>query len=240
VKEEAVNVAQGEYDKMRAEEELRLGKVNLNLLIGRQKTEELSIRYRDEAMAFPALAQMIEEARAKRPEIGAAAANQELLAAQVSQAKSSYFPTLSVSSSVNLEGSNFLEQNTGWNAGVSLSLPIFNGFSTQAKVRAAVLVLKSDSTKIQALQQTIDEEIEQAWSNWKLAEKNLEIARLSLAAETEMYQLTQLQYERGLTDYFLLQQKENSLTSAEYGQVTALFNLRIARAQLLKAWGGSN
>ncbi len=240
VKEAAVNVAQAEYDKMRAEEELRLAKVNLNLLIGRPKKEELSIRYQDKATAFPPPEKMIEEAQAKRPEVGAAISNQELLAAQVTQAKSNYLPTLSLSSSFNLQGSNFLEQSTGWSAGVNLSVPIFNGFSTRAKVQAAVLSLKIEGIKIQALQQTIDQEIEQAWSNWKLAEKNLEIARLSFVAQTEMYQLTKLQYEQGLTDYFFLQQKENSLTSAEYNRVTAQFNLRAARAQLLKAWGGGN
>jgi outer membrane protein TolC len=240
VKETEANVAQGEYDKLKADEELRLGKVNLNLLIGRPRAEAVSLSYQDEEIAFPPVEKMIEDAYAHRPEIGIGQSNKEALAAEASKAKSNYLPTLSVSSSVDLQGTNFLAQKTGWSAGVNLSLPIFDGFSTRAQVLAATLALKNEDTKILAIKQTIAEEIEQAASNYQLAVKNLEIANLSLAAEEAMYQLTKLKYEQGLTDYFFLQQKENSLTQAEYSLVTAQFNLRTSRAQLQKAWGGGN
>jgi outer membrane protein TolC len=83
----------------------------------------------------------------------------------------------------------------------------------------------------------IEEEVEQAYSNWELAKKNLEVSETSLHAAQEMYELTRLQYEQGLTSYLFLQQKESSLTQAEHNRANALFNLRVSGARLEKAWG---
>jgi outer membrane protein len=237
VKEAEANLLQAEYDKMEAQEELSLAKVALNLLLGRPRREELSVKYEDEDIEFPPLEEIVKEAKTERPEIRAEISNKEVLKAQVTQAKSEYFPTISLSSSYGLQGNKFLEQETDWSVGISLSLSIFNGFSTKAKVREATLSLKEEESKIQDLEQQIEEEIEQTWVNLELAEKNREVSDKTLEAAHEMYELTKLQYEQARTSYLFLQQKESALTQAEYNYVNALYNLRIARASLQKAWG---
>lgn len=237
VKEAEVNLLQAEYDKMLADNELMLVEINLNLLFNRPRKQELSIVHEDKDTEFPALEQLIEEAKNERPEINIEQANREVLAAQVGQARSNYFPTLALSSSYGWQGSEFLEQQRDWSVGLSLSLPIFSGFSRRAQVKKATLSLYEQAVKITALQQSIEEEIEQNYASLKLAEKKSAISQKTLEAAREMYDLTRLQYEQGLTSYFFLQQKESGLTRAEYDYINVLYNLRIARARMEKALG---
>ena len=240
VKEAEANLLQAEYDKKQAEEELTLAQIELNLLLGRPRRAEVSIRYEHEDMKFPSLDRLIEEAKTQRPDIRSQRANTDVLEALVTQAKSNYFPKISLSSSYGMGGSEFLDQEGDWSAGISFSLPIFKGFSTKAKVQESTLSLKEQDVRIQELEQKIEEEIEQAYSKWKLAEKVIEVNDKTLQATREMYQLTKLQYEQGMTSYFFLQQKESDLTRAENNYVNALFNFRVASARLEKVWGRSS
>jgi outer membrane protein TolC len=238
--EAQANLLQAEYEKMKAEEELTLAQVELNLLLGRPTEAEVAIRYEDEPVEFPSPQSMIEVALADRPEMHAERARREAIDAQISQARSSYWPTVSLSGSYGWQGDTFLEQQGGWSAGVNISLPIFEGFSRKAKVTQANLSLREQDLKLEELEDAIAEELERDYSNWELARKNLDVSETSLNAAREMYQLTRLQYEQGLTSYLFLQQKESALTQAEYNHVNALFNLRTSAATLEKAWGGRN
>jgi outer membrane protein len=237
VKEAEANLLQAEYDRKRAEEELALARVTLNLLIGKPRESDLSLEYQDADTQFPSLETLIEEAKAERPELRSEKANTVALQAQVTQAKSSYLPRVSLSSSYQLQGNEFLEQRDNWSVGVSLSLPIFDGFSTKAKIRDATLSLESQSQRILGLEQQIEQEAEQAYSTWELAQRIIEVTETTLGAARDMYELTKLQYEQGLTSYFFLQDKESGLTQAENNRLNALFNLRVATAKLAKAWG---
>jgi outer membrane protein len=237
LKEAEANLLQSEYDKEQTEKELILAQIELNLLLGRPRRTEVSIRYEDEDMKFPSLDRLIEEAKTQRPDIRSQRANTEVLKAQVTQAKSDYFPKISLSSSYGMGGSEFLDQEGDWSAGISFSLPIFSGFSTKAKVQESTLSLKEQDAKIVELEQQIEEEIEQAYSNWELAGKVIEVYDKTLQAAREIYQLTKLQYEQGLTSYFFLQQKESDLANAESRYINALYNLRVSIARLENAWG---
>jgi outer membrane protein len=237
VKEAQANLLQAEYDRKRAEEELALARVTLNLLIGKPRRSELSLEYRDEDTRFPSLETLIEEAKAERPELRVEKANTVALRAQVTQAKSSYLPRVSLSSSYQWQGNEFLEQRDNWSVGVSLSLPIFDGFSTRARVQDATLSLESQSQRIREMERQIEEEAEQAYSTWELAQRIIKVTETTLGAARDMYELTKLQYEQGLTSYFFLQDKESGLTQAENNRLDALFNVRVAAAKLAKAWG---
>ena len=237
VQEAEASLLQAEYEKMRALEELALAEIELNLLLSRPGNAEIAIWYEDKRGHFPPLDSMIAMALVDRPEMQAERARKEALEAQVTQAKSSYWPTVSLSGSYGLQGDALLEQEGGFSAGINVSLPIFEGFSRKAKVTQAELSLRQQDFQLAELEDRIEEEVEQAYSNWELAQKNIQVSETSLEAVREMYQLTKLQYEQGLTSYLFLQQKESSLTQAEYNYANALFNLRASAARLENARG---
>jgi outer membrane protein len=209
----------------------------LNALLGRERSEEISIEHEDEVVTFPSLQVMITQAKAERPEMLAERARREALEGQVTVARSGYLPTVSVSSSYGLQGKELLDQEGGWSVGASLSMPVFNGFATSAEVKQAVLAVKEQDIAIREVEQEIEDELERAWVNRELAEENLEVTRKTLEAASEMYELTRLQYEQGSTSYLFVQQKETALTQAEHSIISAQYDLRVARAKLEKAWG---
>ena len=240
VKEAEASLLQSEYDREQAEKELILAQIELNLLLGRARRAEVSIDYEDQEIKFPPLETLIVEAKEVRPDIIAQKVNSEVLKAQITQAKSGYYPKVSLSSSYGLGGRDFSKQTGDWSAGVSLSLPIFQGFSTQAKVKQATLSLSEQQARLQELEQQIEKEIEQAYSNWELGGTVIEVYQQTLQAAREIYQLTKLQYEQGMTSYFFLQQKESDLANTESRYINALYNLRVSAARLENAWGRSN
>lgn len=239
VKQAEVNLNQSEYDSLKAEQNLALAKSELNRLLNCEDPD-ISIQYQDNNISFPGLDDLIIEAKANRPEIVIQNSNQDILVHQKTQTISNYLPTLTVSSSYGLQGEEFLKQNGNWSAGVGLSLPIFNGFSTQSKKKQIDIALKQSALKMQSIINNIETEVRKAYSDWVLANKNLEISTKILEASREAYNLSKLQYEQGQTSYFFLQQKESELTQAENSYINALFNLRSSIASLHKVIGRSN
>jgi outer membrane protein len=237
VKEAEANLFRAEYDQMKAEEELSLSKTSLNLLLGRPKKKEITAVYEERDIELLPLEEIIEYGKKSRPEMLVEKYNKVVTEAQITQAKSNYLPSVNLSSSYGLGGNEFLEQKSNWSVGIGISIPLFDGFSTKAKVMDAKLSLKEQEITIQNVEQQIEEEIEVAWVDWKLARKNVEVAEKTLEASREMYELTELQYEQGRTSFFFLQQKEDALTNAEYNYVSALYNLRMAIASVEKAGG---
>jgi outer membrane protein len=232
------NLLQAEYNKIQAQQNLILAKSQFGQLLDRPD-EDISIRYQDTTTEFPGLDSTVKLAETGRPEIIAEKINQEVVATQISQAKSNYFPSVSLSSSYGLQGEKLRDQKSNWSAGIGLSLPLIDGFSTKAKVREANISLKQEYFKLIDLTNSIEQEVKQAYSNWFLAVKNLEVSSKSLQAVQDLYSLTKLQYEQGSVTYFELEQKESQLTQAENGYVNALYNLRNSIATLEKAIGRS-
>ncbi len=232
VKEAEANLLQAEYDRMVADRELTLAQTKLNFLLGRSSKEPIFITYQEQKLDFPPLEEMVKTAQSERPEILRARADYETYEAQIKQARSNYFPSISFSSSYGWQGNQFLNQESDWSAGVNLSLPIFTGFSRRSELKRANIALRTQKIEIENLKATIEKEVEESYFNFKLAQKSCEVRLKTLEAAREMYYLTRLQYEQGLTSYFFLQQKENSLTRAEYEYINALYNLRNAQAGL--------
>ncbi len=237
VEEAEAGLLRAEYDKRNAEEDLELAKIDLNLLLGKPGNAEISLEYEADDSEVPPLATLVDRAKAQRPELRAEKANTRGIEAQVTQARSNYLPSVSLSSSYRWQGSEFFEQTDNWSVGLNLSMPIFDGFSTKTKVQEAKLSLENQTARIEEIKQQIEEDVQQAYSTWRLAQGIIEVNEKTLEAARNMYRLTKLQYEQGMTSYFFLQQKESDLTQAENSHVDALYNLRSARARLEKAWG---
>jgi outer membrane protein len=237
VEEAEANLAGAEYDEMTAREGLRLAKVGLNFLMGRSKDEILDI-VRDEKMfEFPSRDEAVLAGLEDRPELSRERSRLELENAYLSQSRSEFFPDLSLSASVGRRGEDFLQGDDTWSAGVNLSLPMFQGFKRTASYSQRQANQREQEAQYSQTRQSVEEEIEKAYSDWVLAKKRMEVAQKSLSAATGMYSLTRLQYQQGTVAYFVFQQRELSLTRAENERVNALFNLYSAGAALEKALG---
>lgn len=158
-----------------------------------------------------------------------------------------YYPSLSLtgnytyssqSNSFDFLNSNATAIGFGSSAiGLSLKIPIFNGFLTRSKIRQAdVNINKAKQDRVEttnALNLAYENakiELSNSINTINAQKKNTELAQ-------EIYQSTQNNYNNGLASLTDLLDTENSLTQAQNSYTQALLNYKIAEIQLIKSNG---
>ncbi len=123
-------------------------------------------------------------------------------------AKGGYLPTISASGGL---GSNYytmssapsmsfadqMKNNFSQYLGLTLSVPIFNGFQTRNQVRAAELSRKNQMLQLENTRKTLYKEIQQAYYNAVAAREKLLSSKEAEASAKESYDLVTAKYENG-------------------------------------------
>jgi outer membrane protein len=129
------------------------------------------------------------------------------------------------------------EWKTDWNFTLSLSLPIFDGFLTRAKVRGAKSDLKQLDINEKQIQDKIRLDISQAISDLNLARENIVSQEENVKQAKESLRIAKVQYERGMLTNLELMDTEFALTVAETNHLQVLSDYLIAKAKYEKAIG---
>lgn len=184
---------------------------------------------------------------ANRTEIRLLNNTDKLLALQRKAYVSEYYPTLALSGnytySSQSSGFDFLSSNStaigfGSSAiGLSLRVPIFNGFLTRAKIRQAdVDIAKAKESRKESING-----LNLAYENAKIQLRNslntINAQQKNVDLAAEIYKSTQNNYNNGLASLTDLLDTESSLTQAQNSYTQALLNYKIAEIQLIKSKG---
>ncbi len=129
------------------------------------------------------------------------------------------------------------EWKTDWNFTLSLSLPIFDGFLTRAKVRGAKSELRQLDITDKQVRDLIRLEISQAISDLNLARENILSQEENVKQARESLRIANVQYEKGMLTNLELMDTEFALTVAETNHLQALSDYLIAKAKYEKAIG---
>jgi outer membrane protein TolC len=171
----------------------------------------------------------------------------KLLSLQRKAYVAEYYPNLSLSgnytySSQN-QGFDFLKTSSkaiGYGSsavGLTLKVPIFNGFLTRSKVRQADVDIK----KAKEDRRESTNSLNLAYENAKIQLRNnintINAQKKNAELANEIYKSTQNNYNNGLANLTDLLDTENSLTEAQNSYIQALLNYKIAEIQLIKSNG---
>jgi len=184
---------------------------------------------------------------ANRTEIKLLDVNKKLLTLQKKAYIAEYYPNLSLSANYNYsgQGDKFDYLNTSSSAvgfgasaiGLTLRIPIFNGFSTRAKIRQANV----DLSKSEEDRKNMTNSLNLAYENAKIQLRNnlntINAQKKNAELAQEIYKSTQNNYNNGLASLTDLLDTENSLTQAQNSYTQALLNYKIAEIQLIKSNG---
>ncbi len=160
---------------------------------------------------------------------------------------SEYYPNLSLNANYNYNsqsnGFDFLTSNPnaiGFDAsaiGLTLRIPIFNGFLTRSKVRQADVEIK----QYEADRLETTNALNMAYENAKIQLRNsintINSQKKNAELANEIYLSTQNNYNNGLASLTDLLDTENALTQAQNSYTQALLNYKIAEIQLIKSKG---
>ncbi|TDG34876.1 TolC family protein [Pedobacter changchengzhani] len=171
----------------------------------------------------------------------------KLLALQRKAYVSEYYPTLALAGNYTYSSQSnsfdFLSTNEkaiGYGSsaiGLTLRVPIFNGFLTRSKIRQAdVDIKKAQEDRVESTNG-----LNLAYENAKIQLRNnmntINSQSKNVDLAQEIYKSTQNNYNNGLASLTDLLETENSLTQAQNTYTQALLNYKIAEIQLIKSNG---
>ncbi|GBL36167.1 hypothetical protein EMGBS15_17620 [Filimonas sp.] len=167
-----------------------------------------------------------------------------LVAAQyIRELRSQTLPKVSINSnylfarSENAAGFALLNQNLGFNAGLSVSWNLFNGSIIKNQIRVADIQFKNSTLESDRLQNSLYANAYIAYMRWQgdkeiadLEEENINLAKQSLTITTERMKL-------GLGTYLEIKESQSSYEAAITRLVTARYNLKESETTLKKLTG---
>ena len=180
--------------------------------------------------------QVVREAAAGRPEVQAVSWNERIYDEAIGIYKADMQPRLDLDAAFGWsvrDPNNFLGSNyKKWTLGVTLKIPVFDGWRTAGKVAQA----RADRAKVGqdrvALETLIDLEAKQAVDRLRVAASVFRAAELNVAQAQKAAEMTSANYRLGAATTLDVLDAQAALTQAELNRVEALHAHANARAGL--------
>lgn len=118
-----------------------------------------------------------------------------------------------------------------------INVPIFSGFANDARIRRAELELQKNINDIDNLRLSIDNEVEQARTNFRSAVVTMDYQKKNMELAVEVYEQTKKKYEMGLGSNIEITAAQTDLKEAQTNYINSLYDAIIARIDFLKATG---
>ncbi len=171
-----------------------------------------------------------------RPEAKAIALNERIYSELIGIAQSDARPRLDFYGvygwSVR-EPKNFFESDFArWTAGVTLTIPVFDGFRTRGKVAQARAERNKIAQDRVALENRIRLEAKEGVDRLSVAGSVLEAADLNVSQAQQALEMTQANYQHGAATTLDVIDAQAALTLADSNRIQALFDHAMARALL--------
>lgn len=171
------------------------------------------------------------------PSLLQAAANKNAAQFSLKSAYANFSPTLSGQAGANKTSSRFPPNDDLWNAGLTLSMPIFEGGLRLAQVSQAKALLSQLIENERSTKDGLILSLEQAWAVLEDTLGNLEVQRKVLEATEERSKIAQAQYSIGFITFDNWTIIEDNLVKAKRAFLDAQASTLLAQADWVRAKG---
>lgn len=244
-------VMQDELRHVETENNYNLSLLDLSQMLELDSPEGFSIVPIDGALAFETLTApdvIYQSALLFKPQILAAQLRYQGAQKNIRIAQSGFMPKLSFNANIGsgyyyVQGrsaANFGDQasnNLNKYVGFSLSVPIFNRFSTRNQVRNARLGLNNQMLKLENEKKVLYKEIQQAWYNAVASETKYLSSQTALSASGESFTLIKEKYELGQSNNLEFNEAKVNLMKAESDNLQAKYEY-LFRVKILNFYKG--
>jgi len=232
-----LDLSNAKLNLINAENDLKVAWVTFNNAMGIDSDAEYAIH---DNLAFEkyeiALADALKAAHETRPDLKSLEAQRQSAEKAVARAKQEYYPRLNGSAQYNFGGSQY-PIGQGWYAGVALSVNLFDGLSTTNKVAEAQANKQSVDAKISAMKLQILLDVKQAWLGLLKARQTIDTTNVQIRQATENLEIANLRYDAGLATPLEVTDATVTYSQAKLANINALFDYKVARANMEKAMG---
>ncbi len=183
---------------------------------------------------------LLKEALEKRPELRAQESKEKAAKSELTSARTAMLPSISATASAVINDTSwkhdslYKRNNT---AGLSVSWPIFTGFSNMYATQAASYSYQQAQRTTESLRLSIQDEVWRNYQNYKTAVRAYEISQTVLDSAEENHRVAFRYYEVGKTDIISLLSAVAQLADARQNKITAYYDLLLSKANLYRSIG---
>lgn len=222
------------------EAELAMGKSRLDLAVLLFPDFNENFTVVDDAQLAPPLMSFEEFSRAaevKNPELRAANASLQAAKYDLSSARGSYFPELTLDYFYGIDATHFAvhtdgTRNLGYAASATLNIPVWNWGATHGKVVQADLRRKQAQRELSLAQRKLLADMRFLYQEAEAARAELEYLTRSAELAAESLRLTNLRYQGGEATVLEVVDAQNTLTAARNAFSDGQLRYRTALANL--------
>lgn len=121
---------------------------------------------------------------------------------------------------------------SGWSAGLTCSLPLFDGFRTNSQVRQAEANYRTMVKKYDELNEATKTEVRQAILDLKMAARSVETEKTNVAMTEQALHIAEERYDQGLLSTLDLLSTQLEHEDASLNYLRALCNHTLSRSRL--------
>ena len=178
------------------------------------------------------------EALAKNnPSLGKLMVQKKAASFGLKAAEADFFPQISAQAGANRNGSHWPPEDEQWNAGLSVSLPVFEGGSRLAEVSRAKASLNQAQANERSTKDGLILTLEQSWVNLQNALETVEVQKKFLEAAEERAKISESQYSLGLIQFDNWTIIEDDMVRNKKAFLDTQVNALLAEANWVQAKG---
>jgi outer membrane protein len=239
-----VQVANLKPQAIRARNSVEVAALGLKTVLGVELDTPVEVRGELAAPPLDAASEsVVEEALAQRPEIRQLDYQRRMAGEMLKIARGSILPTLAIGGTYNFWSDALNFKKGSWQnfytVNLSLSLPIFNGFESRARIGQSKAAIRELELTRKGLSDAIAFEVRQAVLNRSQASETLLSQEKNVEQAREAVRIAELNYSEGLATNLDVSTAQVALSQARTNYSQALYDCVISQAQLEKAIGRS-
>ena len=233
------DVADAKVNLISSENNIRISKLQLENILNQKIPENVKLKDNLEVNQDSiGLESAIETSLQNRPEVISSKyrvdANKEL----VNSAWLANLPLINATAGYNWRtyAIDVPFQNS-WNVGLTLSIPIFQGFALDAGIDQAKANLKSAQGSDEALVQAVKLDVQQQFSSLEEAKERIEATQSLVLQAEETLKLAEGRYNQGVGSAVEITDARVSVYNARTSYIQSLYDYQVAYVRLKRAMG---
>jgi outer membrane protein len=232
-----VNVANANVSLITAKNQLRIARLQLENSMGVHSATPYGLA---DSLGVPLFSMSLDSVKAialsTRQDLLAARARVQGSESLVSSATSQHLPTLSLGATWNWSGFEFPLQSR-WNGGLTLSVPLFQGFGISAQVDQAEANLESSQATLSLAVENALLDVEQQYLSLKEASDRINATTKLVGQAEENLKIAEGRYNFGAGSAIEITDAQVTLASARLSNIQALFDYNNSFIRLKRAMG---
>lgn len=231
------NVAQANFELSQAKRNVEVVQRQLNKEMGREEFYPMSVKgdfaVTDRVKEKPDFDAIVKN----NPSLLQAAAKKNATSFNIKSAYANFSPQFSGSVEADKSGSIWPPRNRGWTAGLSVTMPIFEGGLRTAQVSQAKALYRQAEADERSTKDAATVSLAQTWAELQDAVETVDVQRKSLDAAIKRSEIAEAQYSTGFITFDNWTIIEDNFVTAKKSFLNAQANMLLAEAAWIQAKG---